>query len=274
MAKLVSDLIIPSPVFDKVRDLSGWLDPIRPDMKVDSSRLSSDLDAEVDFVRDMCSRAGQRLAEGMNEADWNENVNRPLLRHAFEHPGNASSLRPYNVTSVKLLPKLIDASEGLPNKIVDYVLASAHFADNTSPHVKSALARQASSARGSSETINHFAYQPTWNKPAAVSIEVKTVDNSESEANIQVAVWAAAQFTRLRQLTGQPSDEPVGLTLPLIVVYGSTWNLLLAVDMADQIVSFPSQRPFLHSLVGILSSRLPTGHAVRAISLFHYTTHT
>ncbi|KAK1838775.1 hypothetical protein CCHR01_18597 [Colletotrichum chrysophilum] len=75
--------------------------------------------------------------------------------------------------------------------------------------------------------------------PITVSIETKKNDGSEDVAKSRLSVWASAQILRLRQLIG--SKEPLGITLPLVVVLGSTWQLLFAVEKDDRIEVIQSQ---------------------------------
>ncbi|GKT51847.1 uncharacterized protein ColSpa_12028 [Colletotrichum spaethianum] len=88
------------------------------------------------------------------------------------------------------------------------------------------------------QSINQTEYGPLSMSPISVSIETKKNDGSEDMAKAQLSVWASAQILRLRQLIG--SDEPLGITLPLVFVLGSTWQLLFAVERKDRIAFFGS----------------------------------
>ncbi|KAF2135126.1 uncharacterized protein K452DRAFT_207681, partial [Aplosporella prunicola CBS 121167] len=67
-------------------------------------------------------------------------------------------------------------------------------------------------------------YDPLRLRPIAISIETKTGDGPEETANVQLAVWVGAQFTRLRQLAKLPEL----FALPLVFVNGSEWYFLFA----------------------------------------------
>jgi len=69
--------------------------------------------------------------------------------------------------------------------------------------------------------------------PFAISIETKTLDASQEEAKIQLGMWAAAQFNRLRMLVDTNTVLP---TLPLLSVSGPEWYLHFACDRDQQIV--------------------------------------
>ncbi|GKT61305.1 hypothetical protein ColTof3_08644 [Colletotrichum tofieldiae] len=90
------------------------------------------------------------------------------------------------------------------------------------------------------QSINHTEYDPLRQAPISVSIETKKPGGSEDAAKAQLSVWASAQILRLRQLLGG-SEDPVGITLPLLFVSGPTWQLLFAVEKDDCI-------ELLHSL--------------------------
>ncbi|KAH0423167.1 hypothetical protein CcaCcLH18_12364 [Colletotrichum camelliae] len=83
------------------------------------------------------------------------------------------------------------------------------------------------------ESVNHTPYSALAMSPITVSIETKKNDGSEDVAKAQLSVWASAQILRLRQLIG--SDDPLGITLPLVFVLGSSWQLLFAVEKEDRI---------------------------------------
>ncbi|KAI8254515.1 hypothetical protein K4K53_009037 [Colletotrichum sp. SAR 10_77] len=87
------------------------------------------------------------------------------------------------------------------------------------------------------QSVNHTDYAALAMSPITVSIETKKNDGSEDVAKAQLSVWASAQILRLRQLIG--SHEPLGITLPLVFVLGSSWQLLFAVEKEDRIVSAP-----------------------------------
>ena len=56
---------------------------------------------------------------------------------------------------------------------------------------------------------------------------------SEEDAMIQLGLWAAAYFNRLRMLS---HENTVSLTLPLLYVKGAHWFLRFGCDGDEQIV--------------------------------------
>jgi len=85
------------------------------------------------------------------------------------------------------------------------------------------------------ETVNQTMYDPVRRQPIAISIETKTPDGSEQTAMVQLGVWVAAHFDRLRMLS---HEDLVSLTLPLLYVSGAEWFLLFASDSAEQVVCY------------------------------------
>lgn len=73
------------------------------------------------------------------------------------------------------------------------------------------------------ELCNQTDYTPLRRTPIAVSIETKTKDGNENEAEAQIGIWVAAQFKHLRESLG---DIPP--FLPLLIVVGTEWHLLVA----------------------------------------------
>ncbi|KAH0182534.1 hypothetical protein KCV03_g10291, partial [Aureobasidium melanogenum] len=82
---------------------------------------------------------------------------------------------------------------------------------------------------GGVQSFNHTRYGPLTNKPIVVSIETKPEGESLREAEVQLAVWAAAHFTRLRDLLDESKAETTDLPwLPLLIAQGPQWYFLFA----------------------------------------------
>ncbi|KAJ9634226.1 hypothetical protein H2199_009056 [Coniosporium tulheliwenetii] len=74
-----------------------------------------------------------------------------------------------------------------------------------------------------SQSINQTMYDSLRQRPIAISIETKTPNAPEEQAGVQLGVWVAAHFTRLRGLVD--TQMP---TLPLLFVTGHDWHILFA----------------------------------------------
>jgi hypothetical protein len=118
------------------------------------------------------------------------------------------------------------------------------------PSTFATLAAKIRSLLGNSlSSINHTADPSLSHYPLAISIETKTAKRTEDEAKVQLAIWVAAHFTRLRALATELSaSEPpllasaadratslekrVGLlsnlTLPLLYVTHTRWSIFYA----------------------------------------------
>ena len=77
---------------------------------------------------------------------------------------------------------------------------------------------------GVRSNFNRTRHGPLTNKPIVVSIETKPEGESLQEAEIQLAVWAAAHLSRLRDLL----DETQSTDLPLLIAQGPQWYFLFA----------------------------------------------
>ena len=64
----------------------------------------------------------------------------------------------------------------------------------------------------------------------------KPQDGGEEAAKVQLAVWAAAWFTRIRELGADEEEMPV---LPVLYVQGAEWWLLWARSVEGCVVRMP-----------------------------------
>jgi hypothetical protein len=82
---------------------------------------------------------------------------------------------------------------------------------------------------GGVRSFNHTRHGPLTNKPIVISIETKSEGESLQEAEIQLAVWAAAHLSRLRDLLDESKAETTDLPwLPLLIAQGPQWYFLFA----------------------------------------------
>ncbi|PSN58778.1 hypothetical protein BS50DRAFT_509817 [Corynespora cassiicola Philippines] len=93
------------------------------------------------------------------------------------------------------------------------------------------ITRLATSLPPLQRTINPSDYSPLCYNPVAISIETKSPDGSKENGEVQLSVWAMAYFNRLRTLT----QDPVSITLPLILVSDEHWKLMFARDLENAI---------------------------------------
>lgn len=143
-----------------------------------------------------------------------------------------------NVTAVRPDSRLVsqDTRGGdIKNKLVDYALV----VDHSLIPLDKVRARRSLQSGSILSCINHTpsSYARLLTKPIAVSIETKTNDANESEGTVQLALWVATHFNRLRALhSGELGRRrQVSMPLPLIAVLGSQYRLYFAVDDEDEI---------------------------------------
>jgi hypothetical protein len=80
---------------------------------------------------------------------------------------------------------------------------------------------------GGVRSFNHTGYGPLIDKPIVVSIETKSEGESLQEAEVRLAVWAAAHLSRLRDLLDESKTETNDLPwLPLLIAQGPQWYFL------------------------------------------------
>ncbi|KAG9765699.1 hypothetical protein KCU73_g302, partial [Aureobasidium melanogenum] len=82
---------------------------------------------------------------------------------------------------------------------------------------------------GVRSNFNHTRYGPLINKPVVVSIETEPEGESLQEAEIQLAVWAAAHLSRLRDSLDESKAESTDPPwLHLLIAQGPQWYFLFA----------------------------------------------
>ncbi|KAF4982283.1 hypothetical protein FZEAL_2069 [Fusarium zealandicum] len=188
-----------------------------------------DVDYELKVLQKVAARTEECTSENMSEAAWNARVHEPLLDVALAPFG--ASVSHWDVTKAAMdkayLPRHGSGID-LQSKMVDFciTLGGADMTDAVKGRLKP----------GTYKSINHTDYQPLRFRPIAISIETKTPDGSSQEAKAQLSVWTTAYIARLRQLAGTSDNASgLGITLPIVTVRGGQWELLFAVDRADQI---------------------------------------
>jgi hypothetical protein len=157
-------------------------------------------------------------------------------------------------TTARVVPSLIPrhaSGDILQSKIVDYTI-------NLLPNdeMEDTILRLLEGQPYDLQTINQTMCSHVRYLPIAISIETETPDTSEQEAKIQLAMWAAAHFNRLRTLLHENAVLP---TLPLLYVSGNWWYLHFACDRARRIVCI-----FLLSLSCLPGSHILAGTALGA----------
>ncbi|KAG5764975.1 hypothetical protein H9Q72_006947 [Fusarium xylarioides] len=85
-------------------------------------------------------------------------------------------------------------------------------------------------------TINQTTYDALARRPAPVFIETKASTSLVNRSQVQLGIWTAAWFQRLR--AAQSTKDPIAI--PVIQVYGHVWHVLFVMDDRDKIVGLYS----------------------------------
>jgi hypothetical protein len=213
----------------------------------EDTRAREQLLRELENLGKVLMRSRKCLQDYFPEPAWNEAVHYPILELALESFAGVEYRNVYgrrhililylvqrlilSSTTARVLPSLVPrhaSGDILQSKIVDYTI-------NLQPddEMKDLIFSLLRSLPYALQTINQTMQGSVRYLPIAISIETKTPGESEENAMIQLAMWAAAHFNRLRMLS---RENTVSLTLPLLYVRGAEWSLRFACDRDKQTV--------------------------------------
>jgi hypothetical protein len=227
--------IIPAPVRDRVKELTRkavpahWVNesPLVPDRP--GSGISDPLLHELHQLTLIKDAAVSCLDNGASETSWNIKVHGPLLRLAL---GSRTDVDFEAVTHAQICPNIVPRSQRsdetvLQSRMVDLALVLRPDA-TTLTAINSLIDAQPTAQE---RTINQSVYAAIVRNPCSVSIETKV---SKTDGDIQLAIWAAAYFRRMRRLVESaplPRPTPYApIDLPLLRCVGHYWYLLFARD--------------------------------------------
>ncbi|KAK0966472.1 hypothetical protein LTR54_018316 [Friedmanniomyces endolithicus] len=184
--------------------------------------------AEVDRIS---SRARDCRASNEYEASWNSFVHGPLLDLAQYTSRHRMQVDVAKLTtaqlSTHLKPRFATSDRPAQGKLVDFAILLRR-----SPAIDQGYFDLPLEDGSNTNTLNHTVHAPCIMRPIAVSIETKREGEGGVEGRTQLSVWVAAHFTRLEELVRQRLDKhappPVLPPLPLVLVQGVTWSLLVA----------------------------------------------
>jgi hypothetical protein len=166
-------------------------------------------------------------AKHLHEPSWNERVHSRMLEQAI---GGCLGVEYHNVTCARVIKELISSNksgEALEQNMIDYAITLGPPLISKNE----VMTRLAASSQPFHRTINPLEYSPLCHDPIAIGIETKSSNGSRGHGDVQLSVWVAAHFNRLRML----SLDPVRITLPLIQVSDERWKLLFARDLEGEI---------------------------------------
>jgi hypothetical protein len=109
--------------------------------------------------------------------------------------------------------------EGLPRRIVDYVVAL-----KPDDATRAAWPTLAPAAPGAIKSYNHITRNNLRTCPIAINIETKGPHKSWTDGKPQLAIWTDAWLNRLAMLPRATDDWPA---IPLLIAQGHDWHLLV-----------------------------------------------
>ncbi|KAF1997432.1 hypothetical protein P154DRAFT_524779 [Amniculicola lignicola CBS 123094] len=183
-----------------------------------------------DEFKAMCEIRNETSAcktKHLHEPSWNELVHSRMLRQAVLGRCGFSY---YNITTARVIKELVPGNEYgelLKRKMIDYAVTLGP------PLIPTAniINRLAASPRNLQRTINPSDYSPLCYEPIVLSIETKSPNGGSENGEVQLSLWAMAYFNRLRQLI----QDPVPMTLPLLLITDARWKLYFASDLAHEV---------------------------------------
>ncbi|KAI9695442.1 MAG: hypothetical protein M1820_008627 [Bogoriella megaspora] len=221
--------VIPLGIEDEVKkDADGDLDDLDLLVSMEANAMDREqLMDEFKALRGVRDSTAFCKTKYVNEPTWNERVHSRLLEQAInKRPG----FEYHYITTARVIRELVPGTrhgEILKNKMIDYaiVLGSPLLSEDQ------LITRLATSPRPLQRTINPSDYSPLRYNPVAISIETKSPGGQKEDGTVQLSIWAMAYFNRLRMLT----QDPVPITLPLILISDEHWKLMFARDLEDSI---------------------------------------
>jgi hypothetical protein len=241
--------IIPSEAIKRAKVLPQmWQENDNPEH---DQRLAREYASILDILQEAVE------AGNMNEGEsaWNAQIHYPLLKIALSP---FSSIKAKTITSAQIVkdfrPKSKDA--GLAGSASSSTassrssLLSGDTGTWTEPE-SSSVHRMVDFAivlipdealqgtiddflsKQTHNTINQTTYDALTRRPAPIFIETKASTSMVNRSQVQLGIWTAAWFQRLR--AAQSTKDPIAI--PVIQVYGHVWHVLFAMDDKEKIVS-------------------------------------
>jgi hypothetical protein len=210
------------------QDANGDLDDLEDYVaKTSDGKTHEQLKDKFKAMREIRNDTSMCKTKHLHEPSWNELVHSQMLKQAvLGRPGFSY----YNITTARVIKELVpnnEYGELLKGKMIDFAVTLGP------PLIPTAnvISRLAASPRKLQRTSNPCDYSPLCYEPVVISIETKSPDGGSENGEVQLSVWAMAYFNRLRQLI----QDPVAMTLPLLLVTDARWKLYFASDLAYEI---------------------------------------
>jgi len=175
-----------------------------------------------------------------SEAAWNLLVHWPMLKIALSSLDYVSAEL---VTSAEILTPFVPevrtpggSMSQVPilaqSKIVDFAIVLQPPHENEEPPSYTLVQGLPFDER----TLNQTDYGPLKYFPAPVPVETKTTRGDLEDAKVQLGVWVAAWFRRIRLLPHRTDEATI--PVPMITVDGAKWAVYYACEREDKIIIY------------------------------------
>jgi hypothetical protein len=192
-----------------------------------SKKTDEQLKDEFKLMREVRNATSTCRTKHLDGPSWNELVYGPMLKQAvLFRPG----FEYYNITTARVTEELVPGNEygeRLKSKMIDFAVTLSHPLVPKADDIKCHL----SSHGRFQHTCNASDYPPLCYEPVILSLKNESSGVSSEDCDAQLSFWIMAHFNRLRQII----QDPVAMTVPLLLITDAGWKLYFASDLADEI---------------------------------------
>jgi hypothetical protein len=205
-------------------------------------------------VQDILAEAAEASTMTKGESAWNAQVHYPILKLALS---SIPSTRAETIANAQIIKTFRPRSQGQGWSSASSSAASSHasiLSDDTGTYTEpesssvhklvdfalvlmpnNALEDKITSFFANPEypTVNQTLYGALSRRPAPVFIETKTSAGVINRSHVQLGIWTAAWYQRLRAV--KSTKDPIAI--PVIQVHGNVWTVMFAKDDKNKIVS-------------------------------------
>ncbi|KAK9792841.1 putative PD-(D/E)XK nuclease-like domain-containing protein [Seiridium cardinale] len=212
------------------------------DTLYDSSRDELGPTPSLEIVHAIVLRARDCDDDSLDENGWSQLVYWHILDGVAKDTP-LLKLVPCSSASILSLYKI----PATPSRMVDYV-----FAIDPIPADRTKMRELIADTYGLS--INHTSFPALCERPIALSIEVKRTSDGADKAKLQLAVWLAAHWKKLRHMAGSELPE----FLLAVWIQGHDWSLVVSTRNEQNTIIW-TKLDFGHT-------RSSTGHGFSSIA--------
>lgn len=171
------------------------------------------------FAQDIVRRARECENESYDEAGWCQKVYIRILEAVTQD----SLFMVVPCSTASILPRY--RLPTMPSRMIDYVIAI-----DPPPAEHAKIFNLIKRLYGYS--INHTEFPALCERPVAISFEVKRTSDAADKAKLQLAVWLAAQWKKLQDISRQLPEF-----LLAVWIQGHDWSLVVSTRTEQRIVS-------------------------------------